>query len=129
GGSSPSRLLCPYNTGYLMVVPCRHTGDYASLGAAELADLQRLLQVSWRVLEEAYHPGGANLGMNLGHDGGAGIEGPLHRHLVPRWAGDTNFMPVVGQTKGIHELLPPTSERPQPRPHRPPPRPDAALRR
>jgi ATP adenylyltransferase len=96
----------PYNNGHLMVVPLRHIADYAALEPAELADLQSLLQTALRVVEEAYHPGGVNLGMNLGRDGGAGIEGHLHWHLVPRWRGDTNFMPVVGATKVINELLP-----------------------
>jgi ATP adenylyltransferase len=104
----------PYNNGHLMVVPRRHTGEYAALEAPELADLQRLLQIGLRVLEEAYHPGGFNLGMNLGHDGGAGIEGHLHWHLVPRWRGDTNFMPIVGATKVINELLPQTWDALQP---------------
>ena len=104
----------PYNNGHLMVVPRRHTADYAGLAPAELADLQGLLQTALRVVDEAYHPGGVNLGMNLGRDGGAGIEGHLHWHLVPRWRGDTNFMPVVGATKVINELLPQTWDALQP---------------
>lgn len=104
----------PYNNGHLMVVPRRHTEDYAGLAPPELADLQGLLQIAMRVVEEAFHPGGTNLGMNLGRDGGAGIEGHLHWHLVPRWRGDTNFMPVVGATKVINELLPQTWDALQP---------------
>ena len=104
----------PYNNGHLMVVPRRHVADYAALDAGELQDLQSLLQTALRVVEEAYHPGGANLGMNLGRDGGAGIDGHLHWHLVPRWRGDTNFMPVVGVTKVINELLPQTWDALQP---------------
>jgi ATP adenylyltransferase len=95
----------PYNNGHLMVVPRRHTADYPGLAPEELADLHRLLQISLRVVDEVYRPAGANLGMNLGHDAGAGIEGHLHWHLVPRWRGDTNFMPVVGATKVLIELL------------------------
>jgi len=95
----------PYNNGHLMVVPQRHTADYAGLGPEELDDLQRLLQVSLRIVGEVYRPAGSNLGMNLGHDAGAGIEGHLHWHLVPRWRGDTNFMPVVAGTKVMIETL------------------------
>ena len=95
----------PYNNGHLMVVPRRHTGDYASLDRAELDDLQRLLQIAVRVVDEVYHPAGANLGMNIGRDAGAGIDGHLHWHLVPRWRGDTNFMPVVASAKVMIETL------------------------
>jgi len=95
----------PYNNGHLMVVPLRHTADYAGLAPDELDDLHRLLQISLRVVDEVYRPQGSNLGMNLGRDAGAGIEGHLHWHLVPRWRGDTNFMPVVGATKVMIETL------------------------
>jgi ATP adenylyltransferase len=95
----------PYNNGHLMVVPQRHTADYAGLAPEELDDLHRLLQVSLRVVGEVYRPGGSNFGMNLGHDAGAGIEGHLHWHLVPRWRGDTNFMPVVAGAKVMIETL------------------------
>jgi len=95
----------PYNNGHLMVVPRRHTADFAGLAPEELDDLHRLLQLSVRVVGEVYRPGGANLGMNLGRDAGAGIEGHLHWHLVPRWRGDTNFMPVVAESKVMIETL------------------------
>jgi ATP adenylyltransferase len=95
----------PYNNGHLMVVPRRHTADYAGLDPAELDDLHRLLQLSLRIVGEVYRPAGSNLGMNLGHDAGAGIEGHLHWHLVPRWRSDTNFMPVVAGTKVMIETL------------------------
>jgi ATP adenylyltransferase len=95
----------PYNNGHLMVIPRRHTAEFASLGEAELLDLHRLLQVSLRLLDEAYRPAGANVGMNLGKAAGAGIEDHLHYHVVPRWDGDTNFMPVLAQTKVMIELL------------------------
>jgi len=95
----------PYNNGHLMVVPRRHTADYAGLDGEELTDLHRLLQLALRAINDVYRPAGANLGMNLGHDAGAGIEGHLHWHVVPRWRGDTNFMPVVGATKVMIELL------------------------
>ena len=105
----------PYNNGHLMVVPRRHTGDYASRDHDELDDLQHLLQIALKVVEEAYHPGGANLGMNVGRDAGAGIDAHLHWHLVPRWRGDTNFMPVVGSTKVMIETLDQTWDALQPR--------------
>jgi len=105
----------PYNNGHLMVVPLRHTGDYAGLGQEELDDLQQLLQIAVRVVNDVYKPGGANLGMNIGRDAGAGIDGHLHWHLVPRWRGDTNFMPVVGDTKVMIETLAQTWDALQPR--------------
>jgi ATP adenylyltransferase len=105
----------PYNNGHLMVVPLRHTGEYARLEQDELLDLHQLLQTSLRVVEEAYRPAGANLGMNLGRDAGAGIDAHLHWHLVPRWRGDTNFMPVVGATKVMIELLDQTWDALKPR--------------
>jgi ATP adenylyltransferase len=105
----------PYNNGHLMVVPLRHTAEYAGLDQEELLDLHRLVQTSLRVVDEAYKPAGANLGMNLGRDAGAGIDAHLHWHLVPRWRGDTNFMPVVGATKVMIELLDQTWEALKPR--------------
>ena len=95
----------PYNNGHLMAVPKRHLGDFTQLSEAELLDLNGLLQTALRIVEAVYHPEGANLGMNLGADAGAGIVGHLHWHLVPRWRGDTNFMPVVGGTKVMVEHL------------------------
>jgi ATP adenylyltransferase len=95
----------PYNNGHLMVVPRRHVGDFPSLTDPELHDLDRLLQLSVRLIQEVYRPEGTNLGMNLGLDAGAGIPGHLHWHVVPRWRGDTNFMPVVGGSKVMVEHL------------------------
>jgi ATP adenylyltransferase len=105
----------PYNNGHLMVVPLRHVGDFATLGAPELHDLDSLLQLSVRLVQETYRPEGANLGMNLGPDAGAGIPGHLHWHVVPRWRGDTNFMPVVGGSKVMVEHLDQTWEALRPR--------------
>jgi ATP adenylyltransferase len=105
----------PYNNGHLMVLPQRHVGDFVQLGEAELLDLHRLLQTAVRLVGEAYHPEGANLGMNLGADAGAGIVGHLHWHLVPRWRGDTNFMPVVAGTKVMVEHLDQTWDALRPR--------------
>ena len=95
----------PYNNGHLMVVPRRHTADFAGLGEEESADLHRLLQLSVSIVTEAYCPEGLNVGMNLGKSAGAGIPGHLHYHLVPRWTGDTNFMPVLFGTKVMIEHL------------------------
>jgi ATP adenylyltransferase len=105
----------PYNNGHLMVVPLRHVGDFAALSAPELHDLDTLLQLSVRLVQETYRPEGANLGMNLGPDAGAGIPGHLHWHVVPRWRGDTNFMPVVGGAKVMVEHLDQTWEALRPR--------------
>jgi ATP adenylyltransferase len=95
----------PYNSGHLMVIPRRHTADFAALEDAELHDLHALLRLSVRLVTQAYSPDGMNVGMNLGHSAGAGIVDHLHYHLVPRWAGDTNFMPVLADTKVIIEHL------------------------
>jgi len=95
----------PYNSGHLMVVPLRHTHDFTSLTMQESADLWRLLQVAITALSQAYHPDGFNLGMNLGRSAGAGIVDHLHFHVVPRWVGDTNFMPVLAATKVLVEHL------------------------
>ena len=95
----------PYNSGHLMVVPLRHTHDFTSLTMQESADLWRLLQVAITAMSQAYHPDGFNLGMNLGRSAGAGIVDHLHFHVVPRWVGDTNFMPVLAATKVLVEHL------------------------
>ncbi len=95
----------PYNNGHLMVIPRRHTADFTDLAVEELADLGRLLQLSLKALEKSYAPDGFNVGMNLGRAAGAGIAGHLHWHAVPRWNGDTNFMPVLADTKVMIEHL------------------------
>jgi ATP adenylyltransferase len=95
----------PYNNGHLMVVPRRHTSDLQSLSKEEHEDLQDHLRVALKLLTQAYKAEGYNLGMNLGKVAGAGIADHLHWHIVPRWNGDTNFMPVLGQTKVMIEYL------------------------
>jgi len=100
----------PYNSGHVMVIPRRHGADLGALPDGELLDLQKLLQLSVEVIREAYAPDGFNIGMNLGRVAGAGIPDHLHHHVVPRWGGDTNFMPVVGQTKVLPQLLADTRE-------------------
>ena len=105
----------PYNPGHLLVVPWRHTGDVEDLTPEENAGLQVLLQRSVRALREESDPHGFNIGMNLGRVAGAGIPDHLHWHVVPRWSGDTNFMPVVGGTRVLPELLAETARRLAPR--------------
>jgi ATP adenylyltransferase len=95
----------PYNPGHLMVAPLRHVGELEDLEPAELADASEMLQRSIRALKRAEQPDGFNVGMNLGRVAGAGIPGHLHWHVVPRWNGDTNFMPVVAETRVLPELL------------------------
>lgn len=95
----------PYNNGHLMVIPRRHTADFTSLDAEEMADLHGLLRTSVAIVTRLYRPAGLNIGMNLGRSAGAGIADHLHWHVVPRWNGDTNFMPVVAETKVMVEHL------------------------
>jgi ATP adenylyltransferase len=103
--------LYPYNNGHAMVVPFRHVGDLPDLNDAERLEMMRLVGVLQRALAKKIRAQGFNLGMNLGRAGGAGIPGHLHLHFVPRWAGDTNFMPVVGETKVLPESLHETYEK------------------
>lgn len=95
----------PYNPGHLMVAPARHTGRFAALRAAERDDVLDLLALAERAIAAEYRPHGMNVGANLGRVAGAGYPGHLHLHLVPRWNGDTNFMPVVAETKVLPESL------------------------
>jgi ATP adenylyltransferase len=94
----------PYTNGHLMVVPNRHCLNLEQLDNKELRELFDLLKASTQVLKANLHPHGFNIGMNIGKVGGAG-EDHLHLHIVPRWAGDTNFMPVIGETKIVPEYL------------------------
>ena len=102
--------LYPYNSGHLMVVPYRHVAAYEELSDLETVELSELTQHSIRALRHASGAHGFNVGMNLGTVAGAGIAAHLHQHLVPRWGGDTNFMPVIGHTKVLPQLLPETRE-------------------
>jgi ATP adenylyltransferase len=95
----------PYNNGHLMVVPRAHIGDLGSLPREPHEELAEMLRVAVRLVGQAYGPQGYNVGMNLGRVAGAGIEEHLHWHVVPRWNGDTNFMPVLGDTKVMNEHL------------------------
>jgi ATP adenylyltransferase len=105
----------PYNPGHVMVVPSRHVGDLEEFGDEESLELQRLLQRAVKALREEMEPHGFNIGLNLGRIAGAGLPDHLHWHLVPRWSGDTNFMPVTGQTRVMPELLAETAKRLAPR--------------
>jgi ATP adenylyltransferase len=97
--------LYPYNSGHLMLVPFRHVADYADLTPDETTEIATLTQRAVRVLRHASGAHGFNIGINLGTVAGAGIAAHLHQHVVPRWGGDTNFMPIVGQTRVLPELL------------------------
>lgn len=100
--------LYPYNAGHLMVCPYRHVASYVDVTADESHEIADLTQRAIKTLQSTFGPHGFNVGMNLGYAGGAGIAGHLHQHVVPRWGGDTNFMPVVAQTKVIPQSLPDT---------------------
>jgi ATP adenylyltransferase len=117
-GRSPSSFAIfnkyPYNSGHLMIIPRRHTADFPSLSKAESEDLHGLLALAVRLLNQELKPDGMNIGMNLGRAAGAGIADHLHYHIVPRWNGDTNFMPVVSETKVIVEHLSATYDRLRP---------------
>ncbi|MEN2974479.1 MAG: HIT domain-containing protein [Candidatus Caldarchaeales archaeon] len=101
----------PYTSGHLMIAPYRHTGDLESLDEEELCELMNLAVISIRALKREYNPSGLNIGLNIGEAAGAGIEGHIHLHVVPRWVGDTNFMTVISGTKIIPELPEETYER------------------
>lgn len=95
----------PYTNGHLMVAPYRHTSDLRDLSAAQVLEMHRLLVLGQEVLRDVAAPQGFNVGMNLGRIAGAGIEDHLHLHLVPRWSGDTNFMPVFADVRVIPQHL------------------------
>ncbi len=95
----------PYNNGHLMVIPYLHTSALTALPGETLNEMMALASQAIRALEQVMHPDGFNLGMNLGHAAGAGIAEHLHLHVVPRWNGDTNFMPVVGNVRVLPEAL------------------------
>jgi len=97
--------LFPYNNGHLMVAPYRHTADLGELDDAARAEMLSLCSQSISALGRAMHPDGYNCGMNLGKVAGAGIADHLHLHIVPRWGGDTNFMPVLADTKVLPDSL------------------------
>jgi len=95
----------PYNNGHILVAPYEHVADLDALGDEQLLDIMRLLRDCRGALAGSMSPDGFNLGLNLGSAAGAGIEGHLHFHIVPRWRGDTNFLTVTGGTKVIPQSL------------------------
>ncbi|MBV9593670.1 MAG: HIT domain-containing protein [Actinobacteria bacterium] len=97
--------LYPYNAGHLMTVPYRHVADYTDLDVDETAELATFTQQAVHTLRAVSAPHGFNIGMNQGAVAGAGIAAHLHQHVVPRWGGDTNFLPIVGQTRVLAQLL------------------------
>jgi ATP adenylyltransferase len=97
--------LFPYNPGHLMVLPFRHMPDYTDLDADELTEFSAFTRRALAVIRAASAPHGFNIGINAGSAAGAGIAEHLHQHVVPRWGGDSNFMPVIGQTKVLPQLL------------------------
>jgi ATP adenylyltransferase len=101
----------PYNTGHVMVAPAAHKGDLADLDDAESAALMKALRRTVQVVRDSLQPEGFNIGANIGRAAGAGIPDHIHMHVVPRWNGDTNFMPVLGEVKVINEHLQETAEK------------------
>lgn len=97
--------LYPYNPGHLMVLPYRHVADYTDLTAGEMVAVAETTRHAMRVIRRVSAPHGFNIGLNQGPVAGAGIAGHLHQHVVPRWGGDSNFMPVIGHTKVLPQLL------------------------
>ncbi len=97
--------LFPYNNGHLMVIPYAHTSDFLTIDQETSAEMWELLKLSKKVLTAAFNPDGFNIGMNIGRAAGAGIDQHIHLHIVPRWNGDTNFMPAIGETKVISQAL------------------------
>jgi ATP adenylyltransferase len=101
----------PYSSGHLLVAPLRHVGELGGLTGEEVLELHRLAVAGVEALRATYTPGGFNLGWNLGRAAGAGIDDHVHLHVVPRWFGDTNFMPVLADVKVLPEHLLETRDR------------------
>jgi ATP adenylyltransferase len=97
--------LYPYNNGHLMIVPYKHTSELESLSPAENNEIMEKLQLAAKALKKVLSPEGFNIGANIGKVSGAGIDDHVHFHIVPRWNGDTNFMPVFGEVKVISQDL------------------------
>jgi ATP adenylyltransferase len=97
--------LFPYNSGHLMTVPYRHVADYTELTDAEVAEVGALTQTAMTVIRSVSAPHGFNIGLNQGTVAGAGIAAHLHQHVVPRWGGDTNFVPIIAHTRVLPQLL------------------------
>ncbi len=100
----------PYNSGHLLIAPYRHVGDIAALEPEELHEIMDVCVLAKKTVDRVMHPEAYNVGFNLGKAAGAGVADHLHMHLVPRWNGDTNFMPVIGDVRVIPEALTATAE-------------------
>lgn len=101
----------PYNNGHLMIAPYQHTNEFSDISDETKLDMYNLIDHSMRIIREEMHAEGFNIGTNLGSVAGAGIKDHLHIHVVPRWTGDTNFMPIIGDSKVISEGLEQTWEK------------------
>jgi len=101
----------PYNNGHILIAPYQHTCELSDLSSAAKLEMMNLVEVSTKILKEAMSAQGFNTGLNLGTVAGAGVKDHLHMHVVPRWNGDTNFMPVLGHTKVVSEGLEQTWEK------------------
>lgn len=97
--------LYPYNNGHLMVAPYRHIGNLEDLKEVEMLDIMQNIKLSVKILKKAFNPDGFNIGLNIGAASGAGLVDHIHFHIVPRWHGDTNFMPVLADIKIIPQSL------------------------
>lgn len=97
--------LYPYNPGHLLICPYRHVADYTDISPEETEEMAAMTQTAMRVIRKVARPHGFNLGINQGDAGGAGIAAHLHQHIVPRWGGDGNFLPIIAQTKQITQTL------------------------
>lgn len=95
----------PYNNGHLLIAPREHIGQLTDLDASQMAKVMETMQRLLRILDDVLHPDGYNIGLNQGAAAGAGLPGHLHWHVVPRWQGDTNFMPILGDVKVIAQSL------------------------
>lgn len=101
----------PYNSGHVLILPLKHKGEVFELSEVEFADLHLTLRLAMKAVTETYQPGGINVGLNQGQIAGAGIPDHLHYHVIPRWAGDLNFFPLIAETKVVIENLEQTFER------------------
>ncbi len=95
----------PYNTGHLMIIPYNHLSDIGMLSDEEMLEMMKLISFSIEVLKDNFFPAGYNVGLNLGKAAGAGIDEHIHIHIVPRWEGDVNFMPVLNDTRVVSQSL------------------------
>ena len=103
--------LYPYTSGHLMIVPYEHTDSFVAVGEPVTSEMMALAKKAQSGLQAEYHPDGFNIGMNLGQSAGAGVADHIHLHVVPRWAGDANFVSIIGETRVLPEDLATTYER------------------